>query len=142
MNLRRMCESNCFHYSLCKSKTNMTLCIKKQTNYSNAFILYINCLLRMNHYLILGQNYETFRIVFLFIYAVDQIFTRPPVAAVAPNINSGRVMRGHDLTNIKTMTKTNTFLILQTNKLWQSMSELIFGATAATGGRVKILSTA
>ena len=37
-------------------KTNITMCVKKQTNHSHAFILYINCLLSMNHYPILGKN--------------------------------------------------------------------------------------
>ena len=34
------------------------------------------------------MNYKSFCFVFLFIDAVDKIFTRLPVAAVAPNINS------------------------------------------------------
>ena len=43
----------------------------------------------MNYYPIFGKNYRAFRVVVLLIYAIDKIFTRPPVAAVAPNINSG-----------------------------------------------------
>ena len=43
----------------------------------------------MNYYPIFGKNYRAFGVVVLFIYAIDKIFTQPPVAAVAPNINSG-----------------------------------------------------
>ena len=43
----------------------------------------------MNYYPFFWKNYKAFCVNFLFIYAVDKIFTRPPVAAVAPNINSG-----------------------------------------------------
>ena len=38
---------------------------------------------------VFGKIKKVVRIVFLKIYAVDKIFTRPPVPAVPPNINSG-----------------------------------------------------
>ena len=90
INLRKMCKLKCFCHILYKSQTNIALCVKKQqTNYSHALILYINCLLSMNCYPISGQNYKAFCLVFLFIYAIDKMCMGPPVATVAPNINSG-----------------------------------------------------
>ena len=72
----------------------------------------------MNYYPIFGKNYRAFRVVVLFIYAIDKIFTRPPVAAVAPNINSG-IIRPEILRTYLLPQQSGILQPLVSYELWQ-----------------------
>ena len=91
-NLHSLCKSLhslCKVYTICVNENyNYIFCVKQiAKSYSCLYISCINCDVNKNCDLSLGKLPSTLW-CFMIIYTADKNFTWPPVAPVAPNINS------------------------------------------------------
>ena len=91
-NLHSLCKSLhslCKVYTICVNENyNYIFCVKQiAKSYSCLYISCINCDVNKNCDLSLGKLPSTLW-CFMIIYTADKNLTRPPVAPVAPNINS------------------------------------------------------